>query len=839
MMTKFRRRSRLSKGGFLFLLLLIITTAMAGALLAWALVDLPPLENLEAGLALPSTRILDRHGRALYEILPGGQSRHKQLNPSEMPRHCVNAVIATEDANYYHHPGLDPIGIIRALWLNLRSGEIVAGGSTITQQTTRLLLLEPPDQSGRSLRRKLREMALALQLAARFSREDILALYLNQVYFGNLAYGLEAAAQAYFAKGAADLSLSECALLAGIVQNAILNDPLTQLERAKNRQAVALRLMTQNGYISAEQADSALQDELQFAPAVFPIEAPHFVMEVWRILERDFAAALRAGGLEVRTTVDLDWTRHAEEIIGRQLRALNQPPAGAQPANANNAALVALDPRTGEVLTLLGSPDYFDQSIDGALNAALAYRQPGSALKPFTYAEAMNPVYPDPYTAATMLLDIRQPFVTGKLESYAPANYDLAERGPVLVREALASSYNIPAVIALEHIGIERFVNFLGELGLENLRDNARVDLSLALGGAEARLLDLAEAYAAFANGGYDIEPQFILSITDAHGKQLYQYDAPQLSRRLIDERIAYIISDILSDNTARIPAFGENSPLNLGFPAAAKTGTTTDFRDNWLLGYTPDLVVGVWVGNADNAPMRDVSGISGAGPIYNLFMRAVMRGAAPRDFIEPPGLRRLEVCRLSGLLPTEHCRHRVSELFIAGTEPRQADTFHQPFVIDRATGFLADEDTAAANRLEQVFLVLPPAARDWAWRQGIPQPPVAAGKLAVAPGDSLRWLSPDPYTVFQLADHLPTASQRLRFALAAPALTRTVEFRLNGETIALVESAPWETWWTLQPGEYSLRASATLPDGAQVESAPVLFSVVEAEARPLYQRGG
>ncbi len=836
MVTKFRRRSRLGKAIVLVLLLLI---AIVGALTAWALIDLPPLENLEAGLALPSTRILDRHGRALYEILPGGQGRNKQLSLSEMPRHCVNAVIATEDANYYHHPGLDPVGIIRALWLNLRGGEIVAGGSTITQQTARLLLLQPTDQTGPSLRRKLREMALALQLGARFSREDILALYLNQVYFGNLAYGLEAAAQAYFAKSAADLSLAECALLAGIVQNAILNDPLTELQRAKARQAVALRLMTQNGYISAEQADAAQHDKLQFAAAVFPIEAPHFVMEVWRILKRDFAAALHTGGLEVRTTVDLDWTRHAQEIVGRQLRALNQPPAGAQPADANNAALVALDPRTGEVLTLLGSPDYFDQSIDGALNAALAYRQPGSALKPFIYAEAMNPAYPDPYTAATMLLDIRRPFVTDKLESYVPANYDLAERGPVLVREALASSYNIPAVIALEHIGIERFVNFLGELGLENLRNNAGVDLSLALGGAEVRLLDLAEAYAAFANGGYDIEPQFILSITDASGQQIYHHEAPQLKRRLIDERIAYIISDILSDNSARLPAFGENSPLNLGFPAAAKTGTTTDFRDNWLLGYTPDLVIGIWVGNADNMPMRDVSGISGAGPIYNLFMRAVRRAAPSDDFSAPAGLRRLEVCRLSGLLPTERCRGRVTEFFIAGTEPRELDRLHQPFIIDRATGLLADEDTVAADRLEQVFLVLPPEARDWARRHGIPQPPVAAGRLAGAPDDSLRWLSPDPYTVFQFADHLPAASQRLRFALAAPAPTRMVEFRLNGETIALVEGLPWETWWTLRPGEYSLRASATLPDGAQVKSAPLPFSVITAEARASYQRQG
>ena len=569
----------------------------------------------------------DRHGRLLYEILPPQQGRNRILPLSEIPQHCRNAIIATEDANFYRHPGVDPLGIARALWLNLRGGEIVAGGSTITQQTARLLLLDPQRQSERSLRRKLRELALALQLQRRFSKDEVLALYLNQVYFGNLAYGIDAAARVYFQKGARDLSLAECALLAGIVQNAIHNDPLAQRERAKSRQAVALRLMAQQGTISAAESRAALADELQFAAVPFPIEAPHFVMEVWRILERDFGAELHAGGLEVITTVDRDWTRQARDIVRSQLRALNHPANGARPAHANNAALVALDPRTGEVLTLLGSPDYFDETIDGAVNAALAYRQPGSTLKPFTYAEAMNPAYSDAYTAATMLLDIRRPFVTNKNESFVPANYGHVEHGPVLLREALASSYNIPAVAALEHIGVERFVRFVSELGLDNLRDNARVDLSITLGGGEVRLLDLAEAYAALANGGFDVEPQLILSITNARGEQVYQYEAPPLTRRLLDERVAYIITDILSDNRARLPSFGLNSPLNVGFPAAAKTGTTTDYRDNWVLGYTPDLVVGVWVGNADNAPMHNVSGVSGAGPIYNLFLRMVTRG--------------------------------------------------------------------------------------------------------------------------------------------------------------------------------------------------------------------
>ncbi|MCY3779720.1 MAG: transglycosylase domain-containing protein [Chloroflexi bacterium] len=834
MLIRLRRRSRLGKVGFLLLLLLV---SLAGVFLAWALVDLPALEDLEARMALPSTRILDRHGRLLYEILPGERGRNRQLRLSQMPIDCVNAVIATEDANYFRHPGVDPVGIARALWLNLREGEIVAGGSTITQQTVRLLLFDQRETLNGGLRRKLREMVLALQLQARFSKEEILALYLNQVYFGNLAYGLEAAAQAYFAKGAADLSLAECALLTGIIQNAISHDPLSRFERAKARQAVVLRLMTENGFITEEQAGAAGRDELQFAAAVFPIEAPHFVMEVWRILERDYSSALHSGGLEVVTSVDLDWTKHAENIVRRQLHALNHPASGQRPAKANNAALVALDPRTGEVLTLLGSPDYFDDGIDGAVNAALAYRQPGSALKPFTYAEAMNPAYAEPYTAATMFLDVRRPFITKKLESYVPANYGAVEHGPVLLREALASSYNIPAVIALEHIGIERFVNFVSELGLENLRDNARVDLSITLGGGEVRLLDLVEAYAAFANGGYDIEPQLILSITDSSGKRIYEVEPAMLNRRLIDEGIAYIISDILADKSARIPAFGANSPLNLGFPAAAKTGTTTDFRDNWALGYTPELVVGVWVGNADNAPMLDVSGVSGAGPIYNLFMRAVTRGGPPSWFVEPPGLVSLEVCRFSGLLPTKYCRRRTTELFIPGTEPRKFDSFHQPFVIDRATGFIADENTRPADRLEQVFLVLPPEANDWALRHGLPSAPVDFGGLVSAAGGSLRWLSPDPYTVFRRSGQLPEESQRLRFAVGAPAGTGKVEFRLNGETVAVVDKAPWETWWTLTPGEYRLTARAMLSAIEQVESPLLVFSVLEERAQASYER--
>lgn len=827
-----RGRARLRAVAWIVALLLL---AIVGGLSARVLDDLPSLDDLDAGLALPSTRIYDRHGHLLYEILSPQQGRNRDLSLSEIPQDCQKAIIATEDANFYRHPGVDPLGIARALWLNLRGGEIVAGGSTITQQTARLLLLDPQRQRERSLRRKLREMVLALQLQRRFSKDAILELYLNQVYFGNLAYGIDAAARAYFQKGARDLSLAECALLAGIVQNAIYNDPLAHRERAKSRQAVVLRLMAQHGYISGDESRTALADELQFAALAFPIEAPHFVLEVWRILERDFGAALHRGGLEVVTTVDRNWTRHAQDITRLQLRALNSRANGARPAMANNAALVALDPRSGEVLTLLGSPDYFDEAIDGAVNAALALRQPGSTLKPFTYAEAMNPDYSDPYTAATMMLDVRRPFVTAKQESFVPANYGQVEHGPVLAREALASSYNIPAVVTLEHIGVERFVRFVSALGLENLRDNARVDLSITLGGGEVRLLDLAEAYAALANGGYDIEPQFILSITDSRGEQIYRYEAPPLTRRLMDERVAYIITDILSDNKARVPSFGQNSPLNVGFPAAAKTGTSTDYRDNWVMGYTPDLVVGVWVGNADNAPMLDVSGVSGAGPIFNLFLRTVARGGPHADFAEPAGITRLEVCRISGLLPGEYCPARIDELFIHGTEPIETDSFYRLFVIDRGTGGLATSSTAQADRFEQVFLILPEEARWWALDKGIPQPPFANRDLVADNSGALRISSPDPYTVYELSEQVPAEAQRLRLAALAPASTRSLRFLLNGEVVGGADQAPWQAWWTLETGQFKLVAQAALSDGSQQQSQSIQFSVVEEQALPAY----
>ncbi len=819
-----RRRTKIA------LLVLMALFCASTALYTWVFAGLPDVDEIETRLALPSTRIYDRQGRLLYQIADPHTGLNQQVSRADVPDCLIQATLATEDANFYQHPGVDWQGIVRALWINLRGGEVVAGGSTITQQVARNLLFDPQQRAERTLRRKLRESVLALQLTRHYSRDDILLLYLNQTYYGNLAYGVGAAARAYFGKGVEELTLAECAMLAGLPQAPALYDPLTDPAAAKARQRVVLDLMVRHGFLTQAAADQAYDEPLQFAATPFPIEAPHFVTAVWAQLQRDFPDQLREGGLEVITTLDLSWQHAAEEVARRHLARLNNPPAGEPPHNAHNAALVALDPYTGQVLAMVGSPDYFDERIDGAVNAALAPRQPGSALKPFTYAAAFDPQRPDPWTPATMILDVRTPFVTRRLESYTPANFGLAEHGPVLVREALASSYNIPAVVALEHIGVDTLIHLLTSLGISTLTDPNRYDLSLTLGGGEVRLLELTAAYAALANGGYRVSPALILEVRDRTGHVLYQWQPLAWDTPVLDPRVAFLITDILSDNEARIPSFGPASSLNIGRPAAAKTGTTTDFRDNWTIGYTPNLVVGVWVGNADNTPMVEVSGISGAGPIWHEFMRQVLRGQPELTFPVPAGLVRAEVCATSGLLPTPYCPRTRWEWFIEGTAPTRPDNLYQPFVIDRRTGLLADANTPPEEREERVYLVLPPEAREWALRQGIPQPPLDA-HLVGAPQDEARLLSPDPYTVFRLTPLLPVEAQRIRLRVAVPADTMQVTYWLDDAPLITIEQAPFDHWWTLQPGEHRLYAVITRRDGTTLSTNAVPFRVTEWQA--------
>lgn len=842
---------------------LLIFTASLLAVLAlgyWLVGDLPAPTRANLAAARPSTLLFDRHGQLLFEAI-GDQGKQQSLRFEQIPAACWQATVAVEDSRFFHHPGIDPLAIGRAAVQNWRSGTVVSGASTITQQLARTTLMTAEERYEQSLRRKLREAWLALLIELRYTKEEVLAMYLNQVYYGNFAYGLEAAAHGYFGKAAAELDLAECSLLAGLVQNPEVYNPIYNLESARWRQSNVLAAMVLHGYIDRREAELALAERLQFAATPFPIQAPHFVSYVEAQLERLLGSErVSQGGLRVMTTLDLDWNRQAEAAVGYRLGQLQQAEDAPPDRRIENAAVVLLDPQSGAIRAMVGSPNYFDARIDGAMNAALALRQPGSALKPLTYAAAMDPARTaaagrQPATAATVIADVRTAFMTAEGEPYVPQNYDMQWHGPVSVRTALASSYNLPAVKVLDEISVSALIDQAQRQGITSFqpKSNGSEDrpygLALTLGGGEVSLLELTGAYAAFANGGYKVVPYAIDRIEDAEGNILWRapHDSQlRVTHYAVDPRVAYLITDILSDDNARAPSFGRNSVLKLSRPAAVKTGTTTDWRDNWTVGYTPNLVGGVWVGNADNTPMLGVSGVSGAGPIWRDVMEMAHKGLPAARFRQPDGLVRAEVCIDSGLLPTQWCSRRRSELFIAGTEPTEFDTVYQPVAVDRCRGGAAGPETAPECIEQRVVRVYPPELREWALAQGIEQPVVGEGltvngeqlteanvqqtQLAtrnLQPA-TLVLISPDPNSVFRLSAGMPAGLQQVRLA-ARPlgaALPAEVTFLVNGQPAGRATRLPFETWWTLQPGAHYVTAVATGADGQQITSEGIWIEV-------------
>jgi 1A family penicillin-binding protein len=855
-----RRRLILVRSVRVLLALAILLAAGLIGLARWLMVDLPSPDRLYERTAAPSTRIYDRHGRLLYEVLDPHGGAHTPVPLSEIPQACIDATIATEDASFYANPGVDGWAIVRAVWINLRGGEILSGGSTITQQLARNLLLSPEERAQVTLERKLRESILAWRIARAYSKDEILTLYLNETYYGNLAYGLEAAANTYFAKSAAELDLAECALLAGLPQSPAAYNPLENPQAARERQGVVLGLMVKHGFISQEEADQAAREDLRFASVSFPIEAPHFVMLVRSQLERAFGLeALYTQGLQVHTTLDLDAQHTAERIVRRRLEQLADTSGGQPPRNVTSAAVVALDPHTGEVLAMVGSPDYFDPQIDGAVNVAIATRQPGSSIKPITYAVAFDPERPDALTAATMMVDVRTVFVTREGEPYVPRNYDRQWHGPVLLRQALASSYNLVAVKVLDHVGIGEMAKQARAMGITTFDDADRFGLALTLGGGEVRLLELTAAYGAFANGGYRVEPVLVTRVEDHDGRVLKVWETAP-GPRAMDARVAYLITDILSDDFARLSTFGEGSALKLTRPAAVKTGTTTDWRDNWTVGYTPDLVVGVWAGNADNTPMEQVSGVTGAAPIWHDVMESLHKGRPVRAFVEPPGMVRVAVCADSGLPPARErleigdsgmgrqvarCPHTIDELFIAGTEPTRADDWHWTYTLDARNGLLAGPGCAPDYTVQQRYTLYPAEARDWARWKNIPQPPEAyspmcpgspavggsvVGPVAGVPSTPLIMTSPDQGGRYRLSPEVPASSQQI-FVAVRPidgVALREVTLYVDGAALATLSGPPYQARWQMTPGTHTFWAVGEDVGGRVLESDRVVIEVVE-----------
>lgn len=577
--------------------------------------DLPSPAKMDERLIVESTKIYDRTGKViLYDI--HGEEKRTIILFEKIPQFAKDATVVIEDDNFYHHIGLDWKGILRAAWANLNKKKISQGGSTITQQFIKNAYLGGP-QSERTYSRKIKEVILALELERKYTKNEILGFYLNQVPYGSNAYGIESASQTFLNKSAKDLTLAEATLLASLPKAPSYYSPYgSHPEELKNRQEYVLDRMVKFNYITEEQAQSAKEEKIEYASQT-NLKAHHFVTMVKEYLEEKYSqnyTDINKAGLKVYTTLDWDFQQLAEEVINKGALE-NEKKYG-----ASNAALVAIDPKTGQVLALVGSKNYEEDQFNVATSP---YRQPGSSFKPFAYAAAFK----KGFTPESALFDLQTSFgefgPVGEEKEYKPNNYDLKFRGPVTLRQALAQSINLPSVKTLYLAGVNETINLAQDMGITTLKDRKQYGLSLVLGGGEVKLIDETAAYGVFATEGIKHPTVLILKIEDAQGNTLEEYQ--DKTTRVLDKQIALQITDILSDETTRAPMFGSHSKLYLpDRPAAAKTGTTQEYTDGWTIGYTPSLVVGVWAGNNDfTEKMRDgAAGLYVAAPIWNDFMK-------------------------------------------------------------------------------------------------------------------------------------------------------------------------------------------------------------------------
>ena len=604
----------------LFIWLIILAFVGIVGIFAYFAKDLPNPKQIVERRIVESTKIYDRTGKILlYDV--HGEERRTVIPFEEIPQYVKDATIIAEDDQFYHHFGLDFKGIIRAFLANLRGKRVAQGGSTITQQFIKNAILTPE----RTFTRKIKEAILAIEIELKYSKDEILNFYLNQVPYGSSTYGIEAAAQTFFNKNAKDLTLAESTVLAAMTKATTYYSPYgSHLDELKARQEYILERMYKFGYINNEELKKAKQEELKFSRVATSIKAPHFVMYIREYLEKKYGKDyMEKAGLKVYTTLDWDFQQLAEEIVieGTKVNSKNY--------NAHNAALVAIDPKTSQILTMVGSKDYWAEPFpkgctpgknclfEPNVNVVIRPRQPGSSFKPVAYATAFK----RGFTPDTIIFDLETEFAVEGAESYIPQNYDEKFRGPVTFRQALAQSLNVPSVKVLYLAGLNETLNTAQDMGIETLKDRSRYGLSLVLGGGELKPLEETAAFAVFATEGIKHPLVSILKIEDNKGQVLEKYE--EKSVKVLDAQIARLISDILSDEESRAPIFGSKSKLYLkDRPAAVKTGTTEEYRDGWTMGYTPSLVVGVWAGNNDNTPMRKGAGIYIAAPIWNEFMK-------------------------------------------------------------------------------------------------------------------------------------------------------------------------------------------------------------------------
>jgi penicillin-binding protein 1C len=726
-------------------------------------VRVAPLDAPESRSVVPGTVVVDLHGTVLEH--DGAEGLRIPVALDAVAPRMLQATVSAEDRRFWQHPGVDPLAMARAL---TRLGSQPSGASTITQQLARRLYLG--DDTASLSVRKAHEVLVALQLEAHRSKAEILDLYLNDVYYGRGAYGVEAAARVYFGISAANLDLAHASYLAGLPQRPASYESVDDV-LARARQSYVLARMVEDGWVSRAEADAASTAAISVFSAQRPPLAHAFVAYALAELARIRPDLAGRTGLTIETTLDAGLQAEVERLARLRLAELKG-------RNVTDAALVAIEPGSGRILAMIGGATDGDPAHGGEINMAVSPRQPGSALKPFLYASAFE----HGYTAATALLDVPTAFATAD-GPYQPLNFDRSFHGVVPLRVALASSLNVPAVRTLDALGMNAMLEIVHRFGLATLSDTERYGLSLTLGGGEVRLLDLTSAYAALGAGGALTSPFAVSRVRDGTGRILYQRTGSG-PRRVLSSEHAYLLSDILSDADARIPGFGGITPFDVPFKAAVKSGTSTGFRDTWTVGYTPEIAIGVWAGNADGSPMIDVAGVEGAGPIWRDAMMAAALSRRMSWYARPANVIESTICAPTGLLPGSDCQSPVRELFVAGTQP----VTHESYYLRDADGRIAIDP--------------PVEARGWAYDAGL-----SVSSRSRTADDPVRIVAPVSGSVIWLAPELGLQRLLLR-ATAAPGTTR-LTFEIDGTVVGVTDAGDAQITWSLDAGKHVLRVSA------------------------------
>jgi len=676
--------------------LIILGYLGALVLFAWYGRDLPAPGKLSEARK-NSTVFYDRNGEVIYEMYDG--KNRVPVSSEEIPDVLKQATVSIEDKRFYEHKGISEFGIMRA-GINSLFGN-PQGGSTITQQLIKNVLLT----SERRISRKIKEAILAYQVEKQYDKDEILTMYLNEAPYGGSYWGVGSAAKGYFDKEPKDLSLIESAFLAGLPQQPSTYSPFVGEKDAwKSRTKDVLRRMREDGYIDRDGEEKALTqlEKLTFARQQTNITAPHFIFYVKDQIEKEFGPAIFNKGVKIKTTLDLKLQKEAEKIVFDEIESLGE-------YNVGNGALVAIAPDTGEIIMYVGSYGYSNAEYGKYDVVSQGKRQPGSTLKPIEYALALK----KGYTAASVITDVRTVFPNVVGEDYVPVDYDGKYRGPVQIRFALGNSLNIPAVKMLAMVGIHDFLQLGYEMGLDTLAPTDEninnLGLSASLGGGETTLLDLTQAFSVFANEGKKVEPYGVIEITDFNGKKIFEQKKPK-EQQVLSKDISFIISHILSDNNARLETFGPNSYLRIpGKTVAVKSGTTNDKRDNWAVGFTTDIALGVWVGNNDNEKMNQAiaSGVTGASPIWHDTMQALLAEYGDGIMEKPDNVEAVEIDAYLGGLPKEGYPTRT-EYFIKGTVPTEISPYYKTLKISKDTGKLAnDVEIRSGNYEEKEFIMI------------------------------------------------------------------------------------------------------------------------------------